>query len=145
MADTNKANRLKQRGFNMHNITQFQIKAFIEGYLTAALWSSTDELNGDSVNLDDFEWADGESEKLHADCLAFITTNAVDLIAAQDHPTGYDGWDCAGHDFWLTRNGHGAGFWDRGLGELGERLTQASKAFGEVHLYLGDDELVYVG
>lgn len=28
-----------------------------------------------------------------------------------------------GHDFLLTSREHGAGFWDRGLGELGERLT----------------------
>jgi hypothetical protein len=25
-----------------------------------------------------------------------------------------------GHDFWLTRNRHGAGFWDRGYGKLGD-------------------------
>lgn len=35
-----------------------------------------------------------------------------------------------GHDFCLTRNGQGAGFWDRGLGHLGEYLTEAAKSFG---------------
>lgn len=129
------------------NITEQQIQSFIEGYLTAALWSSTDTLNGEDVNLDDFEWADGEAEKLNGDCRDFIAANAVDLWAYPDHYTpssGFDVWECMGHDFWLTRNGHGAGFWDRGLGELGDRLTAASKVYGGVDLYLGEDELVYV-
>ena len=26
----------------------------------------------------------------------------------------YSAEDLAGHDFWLTRNGHGTGFWDAG-------------------------------
>ena len=48
-----------------------------------------------------------------------------------------------GHDFWLTRNGHGAGFWDRGLGELGQKLTEATKTFGTSDLYIGDDGKIY--
>jgi hypothetical protein len=28
----------------------------------------------------------------------------------------------AGIDFWLTRNRHGAGYWDRGLGITGDKL-----------------------
>ena len=49
-----------------------------------------------------------------------------------------------GHDFWLTRNGHGAGFWDRGLGELGQVLTKWAKTFGDCDLYVGDDNLVHI-
>src|SRR5215213_9921810 len=49
----------------------------------------------------------------------------------------------AGHDFWLTRNRHGAGFWDRGLGDLSNRLSDASKVYGEVDLYVGDDGQIY--
>lgn len=37
-----------------------------------------------------------------------------------------------GHDFILTRNGHGTGFWDRGLGELGDTLTKWAKTFGTI-------------
>lgn len=134
----------------MATITEQQIQSFIAGYLEAALWSSTDTLPGDEdgepVSLDDFEWADGEAEKLHAQCRDFIQYAAADLLQyAEDYSPaqGFDVWECAGHDFWLTRNGHGAGFWDRGLGELGDRLTKASKTFGGVDLYLGDDEQVY--
>ena len=52
----------------------------------------------------------------------------------------------AGHDFWLTRNGHGAGFWDRPeiYGKISaELLTAACKGYGQFDIYLGDDGLVY--
>jgi hypothetical protein len=45
-----------------------------------------------------------------------------------------DNIEQAGHDFWLTRNGHGAGFWDRPEiygAEIAQELTRASKACGE--------------
>lgn len=52
-----------------------------------------------------------------------------------------------GHDFCLTRNGHGAGFWDRGLGERGERLSDAARVYGEVSLtwFTGPAGNTYVG
>jgi hypothetical protein len=40
-----------------------------------------------------------------------------------------------GHDFALTRNRHGAGFWDRGYGKLGDVLTDRSHTYGEIDLY----------
>ena len=46
------------------------------------------------------------------------------------------------HDFWYTRNGHGAGFWD-GDYENGEVLTDIADSFGEVSTYEGDDLLLY--
>lgn len=128
-------------------VSESNILSFIDGYLTAALWSSTDIVNDEDVNLDDYEFAPGEAEKLHADCREFIAANAADLLAYAEHRSHameYDAFECAGHDFWLTRNSHGAGFWDRDLGTLGERLTEASKGHGSINLYLGDDELVYL-
>jgi hypothetical protein len=42
-----------------------------------------------------------------------------------------------GRDFWLTRNGHGAGFWDRDIGTEDSRskLTELSKVFGMRSIY----------
>lgn len=46
---------------------------------------------------------------------------------------------------WLAKLGdHGAGFWDRGLGQVGDDLTAQAHAAGEVDAYLGDDGLVYL-
>ena len=48
------------------------------------------------------------------------------------------------HDFWLTRNHHGAGFWDGDYPEIvGKVLTEISHAFEPVDLYVGDDGKVY--
>lgn len=43
-----------------------------------------------------------------------------------------------GHDLYLTRERHGTGFWDRGLGELGEYLTRIAQGLGCAEL-LWDD------
>jgi hypothetical protein len=109
---------------------------FIEAYAECALWSSTDE---DDDNLDanysTDDLAPDTLERFRRDCLAFVVANRTDL--ADLDPSQ------AGHDFWLTRNGHGVGFWDRGLGELGERLSSASRKFKEAWLYVGDDGLIH--
>jgi hypothetical protein len=47
----------------------------------------------------------------------------------------------AGHDFWLTRNRHGAGFWDRGLGWVGEELTRKAHTYGERYLEARDGKV----
>jgi hypothetical protein len=49
-----------------------------------------------------------------------------------------------GHDFWLTRNHHGAGFWDGDWSDGSDVLTEIAEAFGESDMYLGDDGLIYV-
>lgn len=48
-----------------------------------------------------------------------------------------------GYDFILTRNGHGTGFWDRGLGEIGDTLTKWSQTFGSVEsLYIDSQNCI---
>jgi len=47
-----------------------------------------------------------------------------------------------GHNFWLTRNRHGDGFWSDGT-ELGARLTEIAHTFPEVTLYVGDNGLIF--
>lgn len=56
----------------------------------------------------------------------------------------FDELERAGHDFWLTRCGHGAGFWDGDWPEpFAAKLTKAAHAFGNVDLYVGDDGKIY--
>ena len=55
-----------------------------------------------------------------------------------------DHWAAVAHDWTLTRNRHGAGFWDGGWAEpWGQRLTDLAHASGEISLYLGDDGFIY--
>lgn len=108
--------------------------AFVAAYLECALWSSThtEREDGDPVPCDSLnhDWSMEAQTRAEADCLAFTTANASDLEDMEPEQ--------AGHDYWLTRNGHGAGFWDRGLGERGERLSQACR-HDSCDVYLGDD------
>jgi hypothetical protein len=52
------------------------------------------------------------------------------------------GLEQLGHDIWLTRNGHGAGFFDHSY-DNEKQLMYAAKALKEVDLYLGDDSKLY--
>jgi hypothetical protein len=45
----------------------------------------------------------------------------------------------AGHDFWLSRNGHGAGFFDRSH-PMGDRLQTRAESYGEVNVVFDDYE-----
>jgi hypothetical protein len=53
-----------------------------------------------------------------------------------------------GIDFWLTRNGHGTGFWDQEkfYGELLATTLNdiCKKNFKELYSYVGEDGLIYV-
>lgn len=119
---------------------------FNRAYIVAALWSSTDD---DGNPLDDVFGPDDISPDtlgtMRDDCADFIGSNGPALAeyAARMRCEQWSAEDRAGHDFWLTRNGHGAGFWDRGLGELGDRLTAAAKVYGSVDLYACDDGLIH--
>ena len=113
---------------------------FLQGYIKCALWSSTDD---DETPLDEnYEPEDLASETLkqmEVDCKDFQTAQ-TDLLAQYVQTLSMAS---AGHDFWLTRNHHGAGFWDRGLGELGQKLTDAAHPYGSCDLYVGDDCKIY--
>lgn len=113
---------------------------FLVAYLACALWSSNDESTPEGGEpLDrNYDISDIHLDSLLKavdDCERFKREAGKLLKGIPD--------DVAGHDFWLTRNGHGAGFWDRGLGELGDSLTKLCKGFGEVTAIIGDDKMVH--
>ena len=125
----------------------FKLDRFTLGYVEAMVWT---DCNCDSEELADKDCDDFAPEtwaKIKADCDAFQAACADDIAAANE--AGRDD-DYLGHDFWLTRNGHGTGFWDRRELEadgVGARLDAAcgyGTAFRGVDLYLGDDGLVYM-
>lgn len=129
-------------------ITSREFAEFLTGYTAALLWSSTDEVDCETVNLDDYELSTAGGDRCRADCLAFFKATAVDLAEAAPLYVSHQastGYEMAGHDFALTRNGHGAGYWDGDLPEaLGDRLTKAAEKLGECWPYLGDDGEVYI-
>lgn len=126
-----------------------ELDSMVGAYVEAALWATTNERyhedpENESEKLDDsgYELADAARNAMKADCADFLGSYG-DLIQQAVDEHGYS-IEQAGHDFFLTRSGHGVGFWDRGLGELGTKLTDASQAYGEADLYVGDDNLIHV-
>jgi len=110
-------------------------REFVQDYLAAALWASHDD-HGKPLDakysIEDFS---GEAiERAVSESVEFMENNREDLEKA-----GRGDYGQHGHDFFLTRNGHGAGFWDRGYGAAGDRLTKATKPYREIHPEVGDD------
>lgn len=162
--------------------TTIDVEAFIDGYITCALWVDCYPAEPTDDDLAEFAWQEGATaeylartspgklaadwrdrlmdsaesggcegleirlaarERMAGDCRDFIDANRADLASYCEIMGPWSGTDSrgyidrepaearAGHDFWLTRGGHGTGFWDRGLGELGDRLSDAAQAYGE--------------
>ncbi len=87
----------------------------------------------------DAELADDTRLDLEADCRSFWRRYGCYIEATDMSP------EQAGDDFWLTRNGHGAGFWDGDWDHTpyAEMLTKGSEAYGPFETYAGDDGLIY--
>jgi hypothetical protein len=116
---------------------------FMAGYIECLLWSSHDQTeDGQEIRFDDYDRSDFAPEALASireDCEAFWKENRSLILGEPDAPS----LERAGYDFWLTRAGHGAGFWDGDWPLNGDRLTEASKAFWSFDPYLGDDGKIY--
>lgn len=119
-----------------------EIETVLEGAVACLLWTTphADESGSDSLgyleDTHDITDIDGQSlDSLREELRGFIALNHDNLSGLTDSQIG--------HDFILTRNGHGAGFWDRGLGDRGDRLSDAAKVYGSIDAYIGDDGKVY--
>jgi hypothetical protein len=113
---------------------------FTDSYLATAQW----------VTCDSGEGARGFTKlaikEARIDCEAFIVKVIAEFTPDEAHKilsyAGNDVKRISGHDFYLTRNHHGAGFWDSAIyNELAnnvcERLTKLSESCGEASAYLG--------
>ena len=114
------------------------MKACYSDYLQCAAWSSIDE-NGEP--LDSYQFSDVAEKNMREDLDKFVEE-------MECHPELLEQYEELGgtpeqfaHDFWLTRNGHGAGFWDRGLGDVGDKLTEMAETHGSCDLYLSEETL----
>lgn len=138
-----------------YGVSRHRMNAVIVGYIECALWSEScrgtardhhadpTRCGGDNCDsslshdlnfgIDDLSPA--AARDMGADVEGFVRS------CIDERSNVFDGIDdeAIGHDFWLTRNGHGVGFWDRGLGERGDYLTSMSKPFGESTLYVNDN------
>ncbi len=142
----------------VHHVPRFntgaQISSELQQYLETILWAETDESNesgGEPLDrnytIEDF--SQESLERANRQLTAFLTeadsATQVQEDAAEEAGVEED-WDFTeddlAHDFWLTRNGHGTGFWDRPE-RYGDRLSEVfskmAERAGEAYVYVGDD------
>ena len=138
-----------------------QLKTVIEHYKICALWASVDRdpkaaeicalwssVDRDPKAADDDkdpdmvpvifihkEWSEEAEEAILVDCLRFCEVHMGILKDWEPEQVG--------HSFFLSRNGHGAGFLD--FPDKGGRILQASaRAYRSSQPYIGDDGKTYL-
>lgn len=99
------------------------LKAMVDGYVECALWSSSDE--SDDPLDDRFSASDVE-----LDTFLKMRADAEGFYAGYKHLFGDVSPGQVGHDFWLSRNGHGAGFFDGPYGEHCGLLQRPASSTG---------------
>jgi hypothetical protein len=113
---------------------------FTDSYLATAQWITCDSGEGARG------FTKSAIKKARIDCEVFIVKVIAEFTPDEAHKilsyAGYDVKVLSGHDFYLTRNKHGAGFWDSIIyDELAnngrERLTTLSECCGEANAYIG--------
>jgi hypothetical protein len=123
----------------------------LHGFLETALWATHDYSTPEGGEPMD---ANYDVEDIHPDTRDRLYSEVEDFYMSNtellDEWHGLDGmtWERIGHDLFLTREHHGAGFWDwfsdgSRKEEMGSLLTDAAHTYGEVGLYVGDDGKIY--
>ena len=102
--------------------------AVLNSYLACALW--TEEL--DAFSISDIGASTVETAKKDIDSfLSQISELLTDWNSEE-----------IGHDFWLTRNHHGSGFWDRGY-DNGDEITKIAHTFKELNVWKSELDIIY--
>ena len=151
------------------SVTPDEIRLILKGYLECALWTEEERLNDEyggefnnvfndredgednemgkliqltskmhNKGIDSFTREDMEDNsviKAYEDIKNFISLAGGAVFNAIDE----NGCEQLGHDIWLVRNRHGAGFFDRGYDDHIEKiLMDAGQKLGEVDLFIND-------
>lgn len=114
--------------------------SIMSGYFEAAQW--TEELESESVDKDSWN-------AVYNDCYSFVQK----ILTSEEYKksTFIVKWDNQelmnrmGHDLWLTRNGHGAGFWDRPefWGDCSDLFSDFARSMGEKYAHVENGKLFF--
>ena len=118
------------------------IDKILLGYLEAALWTEEENiLDEDGIVLDMDMVSQATKAEVKKDIEKFLDLAGETAI---NEALNTNDEDFLGHDIWLTRNGHGAGFFDRDYSDETEKaLMDAAKKIGEKHLFVQDGEILF--
>lgn len=138
-----------------HNVfSAREIDAATDAALECLAWTIPVPTNdgGDSWGYLDnglYEYSDAARATMRDTIGAFMSEDRVarlfDLLAALGVPFSPEQ---IGHDFVLTANGHGTGFWDRDYRPRQkaalDALSDAVRPFGEIRAYVSDSNEIEV-
>lgn len=108
-----------------------QLDEFTQAYITCALSPLDDNYSAEDI-------APVPLLRIIADCAEFQASCADTLAKAGSVSQN-------GHDFFLTRNRHSAGYWGRDYSEeVSAFLTEQAQERGQQDFYVGGDGQIYV-
>ena len=116
---------------NFEKIETFA-KDMLPHYLEAAVFADSpenEEALTDAEESEGFEFSEEAEHFAYIDCLYFVRKAYPWLRTLTPEESG--------HNLWLSRNGHGTGFWDRGL-KHGDQLHDISAKMGTCDIILSD-------
>lgn len=127
--------------FNKFEINDILLNRIYEGYAEAAIFTEEEQLKeaDEEVDLNIYNIDETSKERAISDIKKFIDFVGKDAI---DEAIDQKGPDFLGHDIWLTRNGHVAGFMDRDY-EYVALLQAGCDELGEISLVVGDEGKLY--
>lgn len=112
-------------------MTPEEFESMVEGYVETAIWADMPEPENEreAKRYGNAVVSRNAWEGARKDCKAFLEA-AGDLITDEDNLYN------VGHNLWLTRQHHGAGFWDGDYlpKERGDALTKIAHDMGECYL-----------
>lgn len=125
-------------------MNRLDLNAFVRAYVDCLLWCSLLDTGDPDASDNPSPYDAGFSaDDLAPDDFATMRERAVSfawtnrrLLRDAIGASGYS-MEQAGHDLALTEQRHGAGFWDRGLGPVGDALTAATDSVDS--LFWDDD------
>lgn len=123
----------------MGTTNTFDVEAIVRAYAESLLRQAVDvDADGNEILLDEmftiFDLPPETWDRIRREVREFVQDAADDLQGMSEVEIG--------HNLVLTRNRHGAGFWDLGLGERGDRLTEKARLLGTHEIYMVNGELV---
>jgi len=120
-----------------------KLDEFTSAYVETLLWSTTDGADGE-FSLDEIagvgDLSDEALSRIIQDCNSF-QYYAEDVLGDELVRKA----EQAGHDFCLTRNRHGAGFWDGDWDYIsstaGVALTELAHTYGQMDAYMAEGKI----
>lgn len=122
----------------MSNMGEYIIH-MTEAYLDTLIWTTSLD-DGKTQMEDTYDIHDVSNEAF--DSAQQTCADFIELV--WEHVEGSKTLEAEfmGHNLALSQNGHGTGFWDSDLGDMGDALHKFAKTFDEQSLYVSDDDTV---